>query len=67
MVVGGYSTKQVREISGPGATAVARWKKQYQPELKGQTPRVKEPLHRINNESRNMKRNSDEPNGIMKY
>ena len=41
MVVEGYSTKQVMEISGAGATAVARWKKQYQQELKGQTPEGK--------------------------
>jgi len=38
MVVEGYSTRQIMEISGAGATAVARWKSQYQQELKGHTP-----------------------------
>ena len=41
MVVEGYSTKQIMEISGAGATAAARWKKQYQRELRGQTPEGK--------------------------
>lgn len=41
MVVEGYSTRQVMDISGAGATAVARWKNQYQQELKGQTPEGK--------------------------
>ncbi|MFV2058715.1 MAG: IS3 family transposase, partial [Thiohalomonadales bacterium] len=40
-VVEGYSTRQVMDISGAGATAVARWKSQYQQELKGQTPEGK--------------------------
>ncbi len=39
MVVEDYSTRQVMEISG--ATAVARWKKQYEQELKGHTPEGK--------------------------
>ena len=41
MVVEGYSTKQIMDISGAGATAVTRWKNQYQQELKGQTPEGK--------------------------
>ncbi len=41
MVVEGYSTRQVMDISGAGATAVSRWKSQYQQELKGQTPEDK--------------------------
>lgn len=44
MVIEGYSTKQIMEISGAGATAAARWKKQYQQELKGQTPEGKKAL-----------------------
>ncbi len=35
MVVEGYSTRQIMEISGAGATAVARWKSQHVQELKG--------------------------------
>ncbi|VAW74758.1 Mobile element protein [hydrothermal vent metagenome] len=38
MVIEGYSTRQVMEISGAGSAAVARWKSQYQQELKGRTP-----------------------------
>ncbi|VAW99957.1 Mobile element protein [hydrothermal vent metagenome] len=41
MVVEGYNTRQVMDISGAGATAVARWKKQYEQELKGHTPEGK--------------------------
>jgi len=41
MVVEGYTSRQIMEISGAGATAVARWKSQYQQELKGQTPEGK--------------------------
>ena len=41
MVEEGYSTQQIMDISGAGATAVSRWKKQYQQELKGQTPEGK--------------------------
>ncbi len=41
MVVEGYSTRQVMDICGAGATAVARWKSQYQLELKGKTPEGK--------------------------
>ena len=33
MVNEGYSTKQIMEISGAGATAVARWKSQYLEEM----------------------------------
>ena len=44
MVNEGYSNKQVREISGAGPTAVARWKKQYLEELKGVTPQGKKAL-----------------------
>lgn len=44
MVVEGYSTKQIRDISGAGDTAVTRWKKQYLEELKGQTPEGKKAL-----------------------
>ena len=40
----GYSNKQVMEISGAGATAVSRWKKQYSKELKGITPQGKKAL-----------------------
>ena len=41
MVVESYSTKQIMEISGAGASAVARWRKQYLDELQGQTPEGK--------------------------
>jgi len=41
MVNEGYSNKQVMDISGAGATAVTRWKKQYLEELKGNTPEGK--------------------------
>jgi len=44
MVKEGYSTKQVQEISGAGATAVSRWKAQYLEELKGVTPQGKKAL-----------------------
>ncbi|VAW74873.1 Mobile element protein [hydrothermal vent metagenome] len=44
MVVEGYSTRQIMEISGAGATAVGRWKSQYQQELKGHTPEGKKAL-----------------------
>lgn len=44
MVVENYSPKQIMEISGAGATAVTRWKKQYLDELKGQTPEGKKAL-----------------------
>ena len=40
----GYSTKQIMEISGAGATAVARWKSQYLEELNGVTPEGKKAL-----------------------
>ena len=38
MVDEGYSNKQIMEISGAGATAITRWKKQYLTELNGETP-----------------------------
>ena len=41
MVVESYSTKQIMEIAGAGASAVTRWKKQYLEELQGQTPEGK--------------------------
>ena len=41
MVDEGYSNKQVMEISGAGASAVTRWKRQYLEELKGKTPEGK--------------------------
>jgi transposase len=41
MVNEGYSNKQVMDISGAGASAVTRWKKQYLEELKGKTPEGK--------------------------
>ena len=44
MIENGYSNKQIMEISGAGATAVRRWKKQYQAELKGITPEGKKAL-----------------------
>lgn len=44
MVVEGYSTKQIMDISGAGDTAATRWKKQYLEELKGQTPEGKKAL-----------------------
>ncbi len=44
MIENGYSNKQIMEISGAGATAVRRWKKQYQGELKGITPEGKKAL-----------------------
>jgi len=41
MVNEGYTNKQVMEISGAGASAVTRWKKQYLDELTGDTPEGK--------------------------
>ncbi|PAJ71696.1 hypothetical protein CJF42_25340 [Pseudoalteromonas sp. NBT06-2] len=40
MVDKGYSNKKVQEISGAGASAVKRLKKQYQQELSGITPKT---------------------------
>ena len=37
MVEEHYSTQQVMALSGAGTTAVARWKKQYLSEQKGET------------------------------
>jgi len=42
MVVENYSPKQIMEISSAGASAVARWKKQYLDELQGRTPEGKQ-------------------------
>lgn len=42
MVNEGYSNKQIMEISGAGASAVTRWKKQYLEELGGKTPEGKQ-------------------------
>lgn len=42
MVDEGYSNAQVRDISGAGASAVTRWKKQYLEELAGKTPEGKQ-------------------------
>ena len=44
MINEGYSNKQIMEISGAGASAVTRWKKQYLAELDGQTPQGKKAL-----------------------
>ncbi len=44
MVNEGYTNLQIREISGAGATAVSRWKRQYLAEIKGQTPQGKKAL-----------------------
>ncbi len=41
MVEEGYTNQKVMEISGASASAVMRWKQQYQGELKGQTPIAK--------------------------
>ncbi len=40
MVEDNYLTQQIIDISGAGATAVNRWKKQYLSELKGETQGV---------------------------
>jgi transposase len=39
-----YSNQQIMDISGAGATAVARWKKQYLAELRGEFSQDKVPL-----------------------
>lgn len=44
MVDEGYSNKQIMEISGAGASAVTRWKRQYLAELKGETPQGKKAM-----------------------
>jgi len=44
MVEEQYSNKQIMEISGAGATAVTRWKKQYLAEQRGETLDGKVPL-----------------------
>lgn len=44
MINEGYTNKQVMELSGAGATAISRWKKQYLEEINGQTPQGKKAL-----------------------
>ena len=44
MLEEGYTNKQVQDISGAGASAVARWKAQYKQELAGKTPFNKTPM-----------------------
>ena len=44
MVDESYSNKQIMELSGAGATAVARWKKQYLSEQQGEVVAGKVPL-----------------------
>ena len=44
MVEEGYSNKKIMEISGAGASAVTRWKRQYLEELNGITPNGKKAL-----------------------
>ncbi len=49
MVVEGFSIKQIMDVSGAGATAAGRWKKQYEEELKGQTLRDPHKIDPVNN------------------
>lgn len=42
MVDEDYTNKQIMEISGAGASAVTRWKKQYLEEVNGKTPEGKQ-------------------------
>ncbi|ETX09787.1 glycine/betaine ABC transporter [Marinomonas ushuaiensis DSM 15871] len=44
MVEEHYSNQQIMDISGSGATAVARWKKQYLDELRGEFTQGEIPL-----------------------
>lgn len=44
MVEEHYSNQQIMDISGAGATAVARWKKQYLDEQRGEFTQNKIPL-----------------------
>ncbi len=44
MVDESYTSKAVMELSGAGATAVSRWKKQYQAEQMGEAIEGKTPL-----------------------
>ena len=41
MVDENYSNQQIMELSGAGASAVTRWKRQYREELAGETPEGK--------------------------
>lgn len=45
MVEENYSNKSIMELSGAGATAVTRWKKQYLAEQKGDLVEGKIPLN----------------------
>jgi len=44
MVEENYTNKAIMELSGVGATAVSRWKRQYQAEQKGEPIKGKTPL-----------------------
>jgi len=44
MVEENYTNKAIMELSGAGATAVTRWKKQYEAEQKGEVIKGKIPL-----------------------
>lgn len=44
MIEDNYSNQQIMEISGAGATAVSRWKKQYLAEQRGEFSENKVPL-----------------------
>ena len=44
MVEEHYSNQQIMDISGAGSTAVARWKKQYLDEQRGECAEDKAPL-----------------------
>jgi transposase len=44
MVHENYTNKKIMEISGAGASAVTRWKKQYLAELNGKTPETAKAL-----------------------
>ena len=44
MVEDGYSNQDIEHISGASASAVSRWKQQYQSEKKGITPTNKKAI-----------------------
>ena len=44
MVEEGYTNKQIQNISGACASAIARWKRQYEAELTGFTPEKSDAL-----------------------
>lgn len=56
MVNEGYTNQQIIEISGAGATAVSRWKKQYLEELDGKTPEGKKALTAEHQEIQDLKK-----------